>query len=107
MINLNADFDESGKIQSTLVSLNSGDKRIVYKKYIDGVEKLLNKHYKYLNKQLKDYITFDYNEVIINQYKIIRVCCIEHEQSSVIQEIKSLGLKYGGVKTWNEISKIK
>jgi len=83
------------------------DRAKLYKLYIENIEKYLEKDgYKLLNKHLKTNITYSYNELILNQFKIEGVYAIDHDYPNLKEEVESFKLNYLGVKTMKEIIKI-
>jgi hypothetical protein len=81
------------------------DRAILYKEYIKEVEKYLEKDgYKLLNKHLKENITYSYNEVILNKFKIQGAYSLDNDSKK--QEIEKSGIKYLGVITKQDMANI-
>jgi hypothetical protein len=81
------------------------DRNKMYKLYIDSVEKYLQKDgYKLLNKHLKTNITYDYNEVILNKFKIIGAYSLDNDDKK--DEIEKAKIKYLGIMPMKDIPNI-
>ena len=77
----------------------------LYTNYIKRVEDWIDKGgYKQLNNYLKSYITYSYNEVILNKFKILGAYGLDNDSKKT--EIEKAGFKYLGVMTQKEIAKI-
>jgi hypothetical protein len=78
----------------------------IYLMYLQKVEEYIDKGgYKDLNKYLKSYITYDYNEVIITKYKVLGLYSLDNDSKE--NDIKKAGFKYLGVMTQKEVKNIK
>ena len=101
-------YDELGNqttFSSDISRMTKADRAILYKEYINEVEKYLDKEgYKLLNKHLKENITYSYNEVILNKFKILGAYSLDNEGKK--EEIKKAGIKYLGIMTKQEMANI-
>jgi len=81
------------------------DRSKMYKKYIEEVEKYLQKDgYKLLSKHLKENITYSYNEVIMNNIKILGAYSLDNDTKK--PDIENAGIKYLGIKPMSELGTI-
>ena len=108
IINLGYDIGNSSLEQSELryiiEEMKPKDRSSLYKQYIDKVESWIDGGgYKNLNKYLKNLDQFAYNEVILNQFKILGVYSVEGNDKE--HEIKAQGLKYLGIISKTKIAK--
>ena len=98
-------YDDKVKSTNSISWMTKKDRSILYREYIKEVEKYLEKcGYKLLNNHLKENITYSYNEVILNKFKIIGVYSLGINNKE--NEIKKEGLKYLGNMGMEELSKI-
>ncbi len=87
--------------------LNKKDITRIYKKYLEGMEKMLNREYKELNKYLRGAAEMEYNEVVLTKWKIVEVYSIDYESPSVVSIINKLNLPYKGVISIRDIPSLK
>ncbi len=79
----------------------------LYRKYLKGIEKYLNKNYKTLNSYLRAELrNMKYNEIVLTDFEILQVWSINNESEIVHNECKKLGLKYSGVIGQKDMAKI-
>jgi len=96
--------DSYARVMQVKFHMTKPDRAKLYKMYFDRVEKYLNKEgYKLLNKHLEENIVFDYNEIVINNIKIVGAYDFDGNLKDEIEKTT----KYLGIKTLDEISKIK
>jgi len=96
------------EIEDILFNLEKKEFTKFYNLYLRNVEEMLNQQYKYLNQYLKDAAEMKYNEVILDNWKILEVYSLPHNSEVNIKEkIEKLGLSYGGEITYKEIAKFK
>jgi len=100
-------FGGDKNLEVELNKLQSKVKSNVYNDYIQAVEKFLNTNgYKYLNLYLKNLDQFQYNEVILTNWKIIEVKAIEQESPFIIKKCHELNLNYTGTISRKELAKL-
>jgi hypothetical protein len=85
--------------------MTKSDRGLLYKRYFDEIEKYLDKGgYKLLNAHLKENITYSYNEVILNNFKIQGAYSLDNNSKEDV--IKSHKIKYLGIKSMNDLANI-
>jgi len=90
---------------SELSKMAKKDRAILYKEYIKEIEKYLEKDgYKLLNKHLKENISYSYNEVVLNNFKILGAFSLDNDYKK--QEIKDSGINYLGVMSRLDLANI-
>ena len=81
------------------------DRNKLYKLYIEEVEKYLQKDgYKLLSKHLKENITYSYNEVILNKFKIVGAYSLDNDSKK--SDIEKVGIKYLGTMPMKDLANI-
>jgi len=96
------------EIPKELKNIDGKTKSKIIKEYIDEVEKYIQKGgYKALSNHFKNDITYGYNELVVENFKILGVYKISDSFLNTKKEdIEGLGLKYLGEITKKEIEKI-
>jgi hypothetical protein len=101
-------FGGDKNLEVELNKLPSKTKSTIYKDYIESVERFLNSSgYKYLNLYLKNLDQFEYNEVILSNWKITEVKAIQQESPALLKLCKELNLNYTGVIQRKDLAKLK
>lgn len=79
---------------------------MMYKTYLTKLESMLNKEYKLLNEYLRTAAEMKYNEVILDNWKMLEIYSVDFESPATLDIINKLNVPYKGIITQKEISKL-
>ncbi len=103
--NINVEKMKPRELQKFIEELPSADRAKVYKDYHDNIEKYIDGGgYRSLNSYLKNSALLKYNEIIMNNIKIIYVKSIDFDRPEVQVSCEKLNLEYDGFITSSELS---
>jgi hypothetical protein len=111
-IQFNIYKQSSSDLEQILSNLSPKEFKKFYFLYLKNTEDMLNKQYKYLNKYLQTAAEMKYNELILDNWKILEIYSLPHNSDteySLKQKLSKLNLPhdiYAGEISYSDIAKI-
>jgi hypothetical protein len=108
LLGVDVNGKKPGEVLDIIENLSNKEKSIFYKDYINAIERYIDGGgYKDLADYIEKSAPMDYNEVVLNQYKILNVKVIDFESPNVLATISKLGLNYDGIILSKDLAKLK